>query len=197
MNKITKDAKNVSGDVVISPAGSTSMMLKGIKNMTANHELIIIAGLVTIFIVLMLVYRHFHYAIYPLLPIIIVLGLSPMTLKLLGISYNPVTISLSSLILGIGTEFTILVLERYIEERKKGADNERSIETAMKSVGQAITVSGLTVIAGFTTLTFVNFPVLRSFGFITVLDTAYALISTLTILPAIIYLLRPRKKEAK
>lgn len=197
MNKITKDAKNVSGDVVISPAGSTSMMLKGIKNMTANHELIIIAGLVTIFIVLMLVYRHFHYAIYPLLPIIIVLGLSPMTLKLLGISYNPVTISLSSLILGIGTEFTILVLERYIEERKKGADNERSIETAMKSVGQAITVSGLTVIAGFTTLTFVNFPVLRSFGFITVLDTAYALISTLTILPAIIYLLRPRKKKKR
>ncbi len=120
-----------------------------------------------------------------------------MTLKLLGISYNPVTISLSSLILGIGTEFTILVLERYIEERKKGADNERSIETAMKSVGQAITVSGLTVIAGFTTLTFVNFPVLRSFGFITVLDTAYALISTLTILPAIIYLLRPRKKRSE
>ncbi|GHP14239.1 hypothetical protein YK48G_16640 [Lentilactobacillus fungorum] len=194
MNKISKDAKNVSGDLTIRPAGSTSMMLQGINNMTANHELIIIAGLITIFIVLLLVYRHFHYAIYPLLPIVIVLGLSPMTLKLLGISYNPVTISLSSLILGIGTEFTILVLERYIEERRRGENNEQSIETALGSVGQAITVSGLTVIAGFTTLTFVNFPVLRSFGFITVLDTAYALISTLTILPAIIYLLRPKNK---
>lgn len=197
MNRITKDAKNVSGDVTISPAGSTGMMLKGINNMTANHELIIIAGLLTIFVVLLLVYRHFHYAIYPLLPIIIVLGLSPMTLKLLGISYNPLTISLSSLILGIGTEFTILVLERYIEERRKGQENEGAIETALGSVGQAITVSGLTVIGGFITLTFVNFPVLQSFGFITVLDTAYALISTLTILPAIIYLLRPRKPKSE
>lgn len=195
MNHITKDAKNVKGSLTISPAGSTTMMLKGINNMTANHELIIIAGLAIIFIVLMLIYRHLHYAIYPLLPIVIVLGLSPLTLYLLGISYNPVTIALSSLILGIGTEFTILVLERYIEERRAGMDNAESIETALGSVGQAITVSGLTVIGGFSTLMFVNFPILHSFGLITVLDTAYALISTLTILPAVVYLFRPRNKK--
>lgn len=195
MNQITKDAKKVPGNVQISPAGSESMMLKGINNMTVNHGLIIIAGLAIILIVLLLIYRHIHYAIYPLLPIVIVLGLSPLTLYLLGISYNPVTIALSSLILGIGTEFTILVLERYIEERQQGMSNVDSIETALGSVGQAITVSGLTVIGGFSTLMFVSFPVLQSFGLITVLDTAYALISTLTILPAVVYLFRPRKEK--
>lgn len=195
MNQISSDAKNLPSSVQISPAGTQAMLSEGIHNLSTNRSTIMIVGLVIIFVVLLLIYRHWHYAIYPLLPIAIVLGLSPLTLKLLGISYNPVTISLSSLVLGIGTEFTILVLERYIEERRYGQKNEGAITTALSSVGQAITASGLTVVAGFSTLLFVSFPVLKDFGLITVLDTAYSLIATLTILPAIIYLLKPRSKD--
>ncbi|MBN7274352.1 MMPL family transporter [Ligilactobacillus pobuzihii] len=195
MNSISKDAKQSSNSIRMSPAGTQAMLYEGIHNLSANRSLTMIAGLIIIFVVLLVIYRHWHYAIYPLLPIAIVLGLSPLTLKLLGISYNPVTISLSSLVLGIGTEFTILVLERYIEERQHGQNNENAITTSLSSVGQAITSSGLTVVAGFSTLLFVSFPVLKDFGLITVLDTAYALISTLTILPAIIYLLKPHSKN--
>ncbi|WP_054735430.1 MMPL family transporter [Secundilactobacillus similis] len=155
--------------------------------------MIIIAGLAIIFIVLLLVYRKVKDAIYPILPIAIVLGLSPLTLYALGISYNPVTVALSSLVLGIGTEFTILVLERYSEERRRGTDVPVAIENAIGSVGQAITVSGLTVMGGFSTLMFGGFPVLQSFGLITVLDTGYSLLMTLTIMPAVIYLFRKRK----
>lgn len=192
MNNISKDAKAHPAGLKIAVVGQQAMLLQGISNMTANHGLIIISGLAIIFVVLLLVYRKFKDALYPILPIVIVLGLSPLTLYLLGISYNPVTIALSSLVLGIGTEFTILILERYKEERHRGAATAVAIETALASVGQAITVSGLTVIGGFSTLMFVNFPVLRSFGLITVLDTAYSLIMALTIMPAVIYLFRKR-----
>ncbi|MFD0896842.1 MMPL family transporter [Loigolactobacillus binensis] len=56
----------------------------------------------------------------------------------------------------------------------------------MSTLGSAISASGLTVIGGFAALIFASFPVISSFGLITVLDTLYALISALTILPAII-----------
>ncbi|PWG00368.1 efflux RND transporter permease subunit [Levilactobacillus bambusae] len=199
MNQISADANRTAkpAGMTIVAAGSQAMMLQGIDNMTANHGLIIIAGLLIIFMVLLLVYRNLRDALYPLVPIMIVLGLSPMTLMLLGISYNPVTVALSSLVLGIGTEFTILILERFIEEQKAGSGTLQAIQTAVGSVGQAITVSGLTVIGGFSTLMFVNFPVLNSFGLITVLDTAYSLISALTILPAIMYLFRNRSDRSK
>ncbi|CAM3113178.1 MMPL family transporter [Leuconostoc rapi] len=55
---------------------------------------------------------------------------------------------------------------------------------SVSQVGSAITVSGLTVIGGFAAIIFVSFPVLSSFGLITVLDTAYSLVAELTILPA-------------
>lgn len=197
MNKINDDIGGKHHGLKISPAGAQVMMLLGIRNMSANHELIIIAGLAIIFIVLFAIYRNWRLALYPVIPILLVLGLSPLTLKLLGISYNPVTIALSSLVLGIGTEFTILILERYREEQMRGVSTRDAIVSATASVGQAITVSGLTVMGGFSAIMFSSFPVLKSFGLITVLDTGYSLISALTILPAVIYLLRKRKPKEK
>ena len=197
MNMINHDIEGRHHGLKISSAGAQVMMLLGINNMSANHELIIIAGLAIIFVVLFCIYRNWRLALYPVIPILLVLGLSPLTLKLLGISYNPVTIALSSLVLGIGTEFTILILERYREEQKRGISTREAIVSAVASVGQAITVSGLTVMGGFSAIMFSSFPVLKSFGLITVLDTGYSLLSALTILPAVIYLLRRRETKKK
>ncbi|MCF6165181.1 hypothetical protein LROSL1_2539 [Furfurilactobacillus rossiae] len=185
MNKITKDIDAPHG-IHVAPAGAEVMMLTGIHNMTANHWLIIIAGIAIIFLVLFVIYRDPRFAMYPILPILLVLGLSPLTLWLMGTSYNPLTISLSSLVLGIGTEFTILILERYREEQKRGKSTVDATISAVSSVGQAIFVSGMTVIGGFSAIIFASFPVLKSFGLITVIDTGFSLISALTILPAII-----------
>ncbi|WP_129045417.1 efflux RND transporter permease subunit [Companilactobacillus metriopterae] len=197
MDKISNDIGGKKDGMTISAAGPQVMMLIGISNVTANHTLIMIAGLLIIFLVLLLVYRHFRLAIYPVLPILVVLGLSPLTLWLMHTSYNPVTIALSSLVLGIGTEFTILILERYQEEREKNVTRHTAIIDAVSHVGQAITVSGLTVMGGFSAIMFASFPILRSFGLITVLDTGYSLISALTVLPAIIYLFRNRSEDKK
>ncbi|GLB46417.1 hypothetical protein WR164_03960 [Philodulcilactobacillus myokoensis] len=199
MDQISHDITGTHNGMTFSNAGNENMMLQGINNMGANHELIVISGLLIIFILMLLVYRNWRLSLYPVIPIIIVLGLSPLTLHLLHTTYNPVTIGLSSLVLGIGTEFTILIVERYREEKQRGIEIKSAIEDAIQSVGQAITVSGLTVMGGFSAIMFASFPVLKSFGLITVLDTGYSLISALTILPAFIYLLRKRhpKQESK
>ena len=197
MDKIDKDIGGTHNGLYVAPAGLQVMMLIGVNNVTSNHNLIMFAGLAIIFIVLLLVYREFRLAIYPVFPILVVLGLSPLTLWLTHTSYNPVTIALSSLVLGIGTEFTILILERYREERLNNVTREQAIIDAVSHVGQAITVSGLTGMGGFSAIIFSSFPALRSFGMITVLDTGYSLISALTVLPAIIFLFRGRRKKDK
>lgn len=192
MNDITQHIDANDG-IKVSPAGTQVMMLYGIDNISANHALMSIAGLSVIFIGLLLVYRRLKYALYPLVPIALVLGFSPGTLHAFDLSYNPLTIALSCLVLGIGTEFTILIIERFIEEEKKGLSAKEAIMVSLSQVGQAITVSALTVMIGFSTLLFVSFPVLRSFGITTVIDTLYSLICALTILPAIIILFRKKK----
>lgn len=161
MKNINKDLKHDDTHLNISSAGTQNMMITGVSNMTANHGLIIVLGLAIIAVVLLLLYHKIRLAILPLFPIAIVLGLSPLTLHLLGESYNPLTIALSSLVLGIGTEFTILILERFHEEQRLGKQVQDSMVSAVSNVGQAITASGLTVVGGFAALIFVNFPVIK------------------------------------
>jgi len=192
MHKISNDMKAIDG-VKIKPAGAQVMMLYGIDNIGANSEIMIGAGLLIIFLSLFLVYRRVKHALYPLIPIALVLGFSPGALKLLDISYNPLTTALSCLVLGIGTEFTILIMERFREEEEKGLSAQEAIRVSLSKVGQAITASGLTVIVGFSALIFVNFPILREFGITTVIDTTLSLLCALTILPALIVLFRKRK----
>lgn len=194
MKEINHDIAGKHGQLTISPAGSTMMQLVGVQNMTANHYLIIAAGLVIIFVVLLIVYRSVKVALSPLLPIVVVLGASPLTIWLRGGQYNPITIVLSSLVLGIGIEFTILLLERYQEEIQR-TDTRRAMLRSVQSVGSAITVSGLTMIVGFVSLMFVNFPGLNALGISTVMDTAYSLIAAITFMPAIIHLSRNRHQD--
>jgi len=43
------------------------------------------------------------------------------------------TATLGALIIGIGTEFTVLVMERFYEERKKGYQGMEAIQTTSQS----------------------------------------------------------------
>jgi predicted RND superfamily exporter protein len=102
-----------------------------------------------------------------------------------GIDLNPLTAVLGALVIAIGTEFTVLLLSRYWEERSKGISHDRAMEEAVAKVGRAITASALTVAGGFGALIASSFPALRDFGIVTVVDVVFALIVTLTVVPAL------------
>lgn len=138
-------------------------------------------------------------AIIAILPIGLILGWSSGTMYLLGIKYTPVTATLGSLIIGIGVEFTILLMMRYYEERDKGEDIAVAMTTAITRIGRAIIASGFTVIGGFGALLIAtDFPMIQDFGVVTMINVLFALVSTLFVLSALIVTLdRWRGKRSK
>lgn len=188
---------NPPAGVSVHPVGLQVLQVKSLNGLTDSRHTSLLSGLVAILIGLFVVYRNLKRASFPLVPIILVNGWSIAFLYILGIDINPMTAVLGALVLGIGTEFTILLMERYLEEKSNGLDTDQAITKAMTKVGRAITASGLTVVGGFCALIFTNFEVVRVFGISTVLDTLLCLISTLTVLPAIIVLFDQDKKKER
>ncbi len=126
-------------------------------------------------------------ALMATLPIALILGWSSGVMYLLDIKYTPTTSTLSALIIGIGVEFTILLMMRYYEERGNGEEPFIAMVTAMTKIGRAIVASGLTVIGGFGALLIArDFPILVDFGVVTMINVTFALISTLFVLPPLI-----------
>src|SRR5690606_18111686 len=123
LERITEMADAPAG-VTLAPAGATVLAAVGVDNISANTNLIKVVGVLILLVGLILVYRRIKLAVFTVAPIVFVLGFTPLVLLMLGLDYNPLTIALSCLVLGIGTEFTVLVMERYKEELEHGLDEK-------------------------------------------------------------------------
>lgn len=174
------------GDVAIAPAGIAVIGTASVDALSANRDLMSAVALIAIFVALLAVYRSAVKAIAPLLPVVLALGASAALLYLSGTSYSPLTSISGPLIVAMGTEFNILLMSRYYEERATGASAREAMSRASLRIGRAITASGLTVLGGFAVLAFSDFPLLDNFGKVTALNIGVSLISTLILLPPLL-----------
>ena len=160
-----------------------------VSGLTSGRQRMTLLGMGLVFLGLLVRYRSFIKALIPIFPIGLIVGWSSGAMYLLNLKYTPLTATLGALIIGIGTEFTILLMERYFEERMNGLNELESMLTATNRIGKAVLASGLTVIGGFSALIASNFPILHDFGILTLIDMSLCLFSTLVVLPPFIVLL--------
>ena len=186
--------------ISVTQTGDMMVMNSVIDALTTGRREMTLLGLVLIFSILLLVYRDLIKATLPVLPMIMVIGWMGGLKYLTGMKYNPMTATLGALILGVGSEYAILTMERFYEERRKTDDPMKALFTATGSIGPAIVASGLTTVFGFSALMASPFPMNSSFGTITVVSVILALFATFTVFPVLLIRLeywRGHNAEAK
>jgi hypothetical protein len=156
-----------------------------------RRALTLLAALAGVFLVLLAARRSAREAAVPLIPIALATGWSGLVVFALGllpgpleVDLNPMSVTLSALVIAISTEFSVLLSSRYRQEREGGAGPARAIELAYASTGAAVLASGVTAIAGFAALVFSDIRMLRDFGIVTVVDLTVSLLGVMIVLPA-------------
>ncbi|MBR4503874.1 MAG: MMPL family transporter [Candidatus Methanomethylophilaceae archaeon] len=107
---------------------------------------------------------------------------------ILDIFYVTKVIVLVSM-LGAGCDYSVFIVSRYREERKKGASKEDSITDAVRWAGESVFTSGLAVIIGFAVMSFCTFSLLSSMAIILALGIVMAMAAALTLIPAVLSLI--------
>lgn len=176
-------------DLSITLTGKSVLDVEMISALTTGRYKMTLLGIGLVFLVLLAVYRHLVKALVAILPISLIIGWSGGLMYVFGFDYTPLTATLGALVIGIGTEFTILIMERFYEEKKKGKDRKEAIMIAIQKIGKAIIASGLTVIGGFSALIISDFVILSNFGIMTVINMTLCLVSTIIVLPPTLVLL--------
>lgn len=128
-------------------------------------------------------------------PLICVIGWNPLAMIILGQNYSIMTAVLGSMTIGVGSEYTILVMERYLEEHQKSGDSAGAIREAVRKIGSAVSVSGLETAAGFSALMLSSFPILSGFGLATVIVVIFSLIGAVIIMPATLAVMAGRSND--
>ena len=146
----------------------------------------LLAGLVAVGLVLLAVFKDPRRAVVPLVPIVLATGWSALILFVIGIPLNPMSATLGGLVIAISTEFSVLLAERFRQERAAGHELEPALLRTYRSTGAAVIASGVTAIAGFGVLVVSNITMLRDFGLVTLIDLTVSLGGVLFVLPAVV-----------
>jgi hydrophobe/amphiphile efflux-3 (HAE3) family protein len=119
-------------------------------------------------------------ATVPATAALLVLG----AMYLLEIPWNPGTVSMASIALGVGVDYGLHVHERYSELRDEGVAPAAAMDRSLQALSRPVVGSGLTTIAGFGVLVFSQFPVVRNFGKTLVLVVAISMLAAFVVFPA-------------
>ncbi|HYB30365.1 MAG TPA: MMPL family transporter [Solirubrobacteraceae bacterium] len=156
---------------------------------SSGHRLLmLVAGLIAVGLVLLVVLRTVERALVPLVPIALATGWSSLILFATGIPLNPMSATLGALVIAISTEFSVLLSERFRQERRAGREPAEALARTYRFTGSAVLTSGITAIAGFGVLTLSSITMLRDFGFVTLIDLTVSLVGVLLVLPAVLAL---------
>lgn len=101
----------------------------------------------------------------------------------------------AALQLGVTMDYCIFLLHRFEEESARRADDEEAMIYAVKSTMVAILASSLTTVAGFATLGLMRVRIGADLGLTMARGVLIALLSTVTILPALIMTFLPLVKR--
>ncbi|TLY13269.1 MAG: hypothetical protein E6K84_04790, partial [Thaumarchaeota archaeon] len=126
----------------------------------------------------------------------IALGLAEVVVFLVATYVSQVDVStpviLLTVLIGVGTDYSIFIIARYREERVRGGSPAQSVENAVTWAGESIATSGATVIISFIFLGFQPITFLKGLGLVVGLGVLIALIASLTLIPSVILLLPKR-----
>lgn len=169
------------------PAGYAADSIKVFESINGT---LFMAAFSLVFVLLILIYRSPFLLWLPLLAVVSAeMGARAVGLGLteLGVTVNGQSSAiLSVLVLGAGTDYALLLIARYREELRQRESRTESMQVALRSAGPAILASGSTVIAALLCLSLAELNSTASMGPIGAVGIAMAMLSMLTLLPAML-----------
>jgi hypothetical protein len=142
-------------------------------------------------------FRSVVAGVYAVLPLAMAIPVLFGLMGYLNIELNIVTAMLSSIMIGVGVDYTIHFLWRYREERQNGLAAEEAILRTLTTTGRGIVFNALSVVCGFAVLLISNFLPVKFFGFLVVISIGGCLLGALVLLPALCLVMRPSFLEPR
>ncbi len=148
----------------------------------------LIASLIVLTIVFFYERRSLILGLITSLPVMLALLWLLGTMYLLGINFNVVTVTVTSLTIGLGITYAIHITHRFLEDWEREKSIEDAIKKTVRHTGTSIFGAAATTMAGFGTLTLSSMPPIQQFGEISTLSILYSFILSVFILPTFLYM---------
>lgn len=174
------------GKVGVTVTGPLLITHKITSSLTESQILSTGIAFILATIVLMIAYRKLTLGFIVIIPVLISIIWILGTMYFIGYSLNILTITVTSLTIGIGIDYAIHATERFKLVADKTGDITAALSETIGKTGGALLIAALTTTFGFGMLVFVPIPPEAQFGVIMVMTIAYSFITSVLLLPLIL-----------
>ncbi|MEM3341386.1 MAG: MMPL family transporter, partial [Thermoplasmata archaeon] len=183
VNSIVSSEANIPGGSIKPLTGVASLQIAINDLMVATHTKIMILSLVLVCITLAIAFRDIKAGIITTVPVLLVVALEPLTLYIIGISLNVITVMVVSIVIGTGVDYAIQITQRFRQE----GETLRALRIAVQYSGVSFVEVTATMLGGFGTawLVVMAIPSIQEFLLLMMLLLIYSAFMALLFLPAL------------
>jgi len=166
------------------------------KYLVSDLRLLIPFVFAVIILVLIISFKRPIGVIWPTISVMLATIWTVGLVALIGKPLTIITSALPTLIVAVGSAYTIHVVHHYLEQLRAGESQKDSLVHTLERVGMAIVMAGLTTVGGFSSLMTTTILPIRDFGMFASFGTFASLTISLTFIPAVLSILKkPKIKE--
>jgi hydrophobe/amphiphile efflux-3 (HAE3) family protein len=188
-SKIEEIGSQLPAEVTIG--GYAIIMADMARSLIKGQVYSLAFALVTVLLLLIIIFKSVRGGLIGIIPlassVLILFGFMGFA----GIKIDSATALLSSIMIGVGVDFTIQYIWCFNSHRSRGLSVEDATTASIGNIGRSIIINAFTVMAGFFPLVFSGFMSIRFFGYLVIISIGSCLVGALVLVPAIIMKYRP------
>ena len=144
------------------------------------------SSILLVFLITFLLYRSFVSSLLPLIVVLISVTWLYGTMGYFNLGISTLAGGVAAIVIGVGIDYAIHLMNRYKYERKQGKKIEEAVEEAVVSTGTALIATAGTTLAAFFAFLFGAMPEMGRFGTLMIIGISYSLVFTIMGLPAML-----------
>ncbi len=187
--KISTLAKEIPAEVLTG--GYAIIMADFASSIIRGQILSMLFAVLTVFLLLSVIFRSISGGLIGSIPfvasIFVLFGFMGYT----GIALDAATALLSSIMIGVGVDFTIQYMWCFNLHINSGLSYPEAVRASLKNIGRSIIINAFSVMAGFSALILSGFTSIRFFGYLVIISIGSCLAGALIIIPAFLLKFRP------
>ncbi len=177
-------------DAKIQYTGEPIIWNKGLddfrESLFMSTILVLIFAFILLIIVFGIIYRSPLLGLLTAIPPVLAIGWTLGFMAVSGIPLNMMTAFVGSFTVGLGIDYPIHMVTRWVEERKKKKSILECYTITIRSTGKELGFSALTTLSAFIAFALMPMPVMREFGIVMVAAIVFSYLGAVLMMPMLI-----------
>ena len=172
--------------------GLIGVLAAGNDALITNDLLMNILAFVTIYVILLFTYRSWLAGLYLLAPLFVSNGFVNAFMSVREIGINIHTLPVVTVGVGFGIDYGLYIVSRALEEYWEGGHLDNSVRRAVETSGKAVTFTAVSLALATLAWAYSDIRFNAEMGLLLFLWMTISFFSTVSLLPALLVLMKPK-----